>query len=85
MATRVEKSLIVNVPVSRVYNQWTQFEEFPNFMNGVETVTQLSDDRLVWLAEIGGVQRQWEAQILEQVPDRKVAWAATRVRRTLAR
>jgi hypothetical protein len=77
MATRVEKSLIVNVPVSRAYNQWTQFEEFPNFMNGVETVTQLSDDRLVWLAEIGGVRRQWEAQILEQVPDRKVAWAAT--------
>jgi hypothetical protein len=77
MATRVEKSLIVNVPVSRAYNQWTQFEEFPNFMSGVDTVTQLSDDRLVWLAEIAGVRRQWEAQILEQVPDRKVAWAAT--------
>ena len=77
MSTRVEKTIMVNVPVSRAYNQWTQFEEFPQFMNGVESVTQLEDDRLAWVAEIGGVRRQWEARILEQVPDRKVAWAAT--------
>jgi carbon monoxide dehydrogenase subunit G len=77
MSTKVEKRILVNVPVSTAYNQWTQFEEFPHFMGGIKSVTQLSDDRLEWVAEIGGVRRQWEAKILEQVPDRKVAWAAT--------
>ena len=77
MSTRVEKRVLVNVPVSVAYNQWTQFEEFPHFMGGVKSVKQLSDDRLEWVAEIGGVRRQWQARILEQVPDRKVAWAAT--------
>ena len=77
MTTQVEKSTIVNVPVSTAYNQWTQFEEFPHFMGGVTKVTQLGDDRLEWVAEIGGVKRQWEARILEQIPDQKVAWAAT--------
>lgn len=77
MSTKVEKRILVNVPVSTAYNQWTQFEEFPHFMGGVKSVTQLSDDRLEWVAEIGGIRRQWEARILEQVPDRKVAWAAT--------
>jgi carbon monoxide dehydrogenase subunit G len=77
MTTKVEKSVVVNVPVSTAYNQWTQFEDFPQFMNGVTSVTQLSDDRLQWVAEIAGVKRQWEARILEQVPDQKVAWAAT--------
>ena len=64
-------------PGEPVYNQWTQFEEFPQFMGGVQSVTQLSDDRLDWVAEIAGVKRQWDARILEQVPDQKVAWAAT--------
>ena len=77
MTTKVEKSILVNVPVSRAYNQWTQFEDFPQFMGGVKKVTQLSDDRLEWVAEIAGVRRQWTAKILEQVPDQKVAWAAT--------
>ncbi|WP_314215811.1 SRPBCC family protein [Pseudarthrobacter equi] len=77
MSTKVEKRILVNVPVSTAYNQWTQFEEFPHFMGGVKSVTQLSDDRLEWVAEIGGIRRQWEAKILEQVPDRKVSWAAT--------
>ncbi|WP_455835631.1 SRPBCC family protein [Pseudarthrobacter siccitolerans] len=77
MSTKVEKRILVNVPVSTAYNQWTQFEEFPHFMGGVKSVTQLSDDRLEWVAEIGGIRRQWEARILEQIPDRKVAWAAT--------
>ena len=76
MTTKVEKSILVNVPVSTAYNQWTQFEDFPQFMAGVAQVTQLSDDRLEWVAEIAGVRRQWIAQILEQVPDRKVAWAS---------
>lgn len=77
MSTKVEKRILVNVPVSTAYNQWTQFEDFPHFMGGVKSVTQLNDDRLEWVAEIGGVRRQWEAKILEQVPDRKIAWAAT--------
>jgi hypothetical protein len=77
VSTKVEKRILVNVPVSTAYNQWTQFEEFPHFMGGVKSVTQLSDDRLEWVAEIAGVKRQWEARILEQTPDRKVAWAAT--------
>ncbi|MBT2551636.1 SRPBCC family protein [Arthrobacter sp. ISL-5] len=77
MSTRVEKRILVNVPVSTAYNQWTQFEDFPHFMGGVKKVTQLSDDRLEWVAEIAGLKRKWEAKILEQVPDRKVAWAAT--------
>ena len=77
VTTKVEKRILVNVPVSTAYNQWTQFEDFPQFMGGVKSVTQLSDDRLEWVAEIAGVRRQWTARILEQVPDRKVAWAAT--------
>ena len=77
MSTKVEKRILVNVPVSVAYNQWTQFEEFPHFMGGVKSVKQLSDDRLEWVAEIAGVRRQWEARILEQIPDRKVSWAAT--------
>src|SRR5689334_12448702 len=77
MTTKVEKSILVNVPISTAYNQWTQFEEFPRFMGGVTSVTQLTDDRLEWVAEIGGVKRTWEARILEQVPDQKIAWAAT--------
>jgi len=77
MTTQVQKSILVNVPVSTAYNQWTQFEDFPQFMSGIKQVTHLSDDRLEWVAEIAGVRRQWEAKILEQVPDQKVAWAAT--------
>ena len=77
MTTNVEKSIVVNVPVSTAYNQWTQFQDFPQFMGGIKSVTQLSDDRLEWVAEIAGVRRRWEAKILEQIPDRKIAWAAT--------
>ena len=77
MTTKVEKSVVVNMPVFTVYNQWTQFEDFPQFMGGITSVTQLSDDRLEWVAEIAGVRRRWEAKVLEQVPDRKVSWAAT--------
>jgi ribosome-associated toxin RatA of RatAB toxin-antitoxin module len=75
--TRVEHRVLVNVPVSVAYNQWTQFEDFPHFMGGITKVTQLSDDRLEWVAELAGVRRQWEAKILEQIPDKKVSWAAT--------
>ncbi len=77
MTTKVEKSVEVDVPISTVYNQWTQFEEFPQFMGGVEQVEQLDDRTLRWVAQIAGVRREWNATVLEQVPDQKVAWAAT--------
>ncbi len=77
MTTKVEKTVTVNVPISTAYNQWTQFEDFPQFMGGVSQVEQLDDKRLHWVAEIGGVKREWYATILEQRPDEKIAWAAT--------
>jgi hypothetical protein len=77
MTTKVERSIQVDVPVTTAYNQWTQFEDFPYFMGGVKEVRQLDDRRLHWVAEIAGVRREWEASILEQVPDQKIAWAAT--------
>ncbi|TDB74194.1 SRPBCC family protein [Micromonospora sp. KC723] len=77
MTTVVDKSIEVDVPVSTAYNQWTQFEEFPRFMGGVQEVRQLDDRRMHWVARIAGVRREWDATVLEQVPDEKVAWAAT--------
>jgi hypothetical protein len=77
MSTKVEESIQVDVPVSTAYNQWTQFEDFPHFMGGIKEVHQHGDQRLHWVAEIAGVRREWEAAILEQVPDQKIAWAAT--------
>jgi carbon monoxide dehydrogenase subunit G len=77
MTTKVEKTITVDVPVTTAYNQWTQFEDFPEFMGGVQQVEQLDDRRLHWVAQIGGVKREWYATILEQRQDEKVAWAAT--------
>jgi len=76
MTTTVERSIRVDVPVSVAYNQWTQFEEFPRFMGGVSEVTQLDDRHVRFVAQIAGVRREWEAEILEQIPDSKIAWAA---------
>ena len=73
----IEASVEVKVPVSTAYNQWTQFEEFPEFMQGVESVEQTDDTHLRWVAEIGGVRREWDAEITEQHPDERVAWKAT--------
>jgi uncharacterized membrane protein len=73
----VEDSIEVNVPVSTAYNQWTQFEQFPRFMEGVKQVRQLDDKRLFWHAEIAGKDKQWEAEIYEQEPDRVIAWRST--------
>src|SRR5438132_13542902 len=73
MAT-IEKSVDVNMPLRTVYNQWTQFEEFPKFMEGVSEVRQLDDKRLHWKAEIGGQEREWDAEITEQIPDKRIAW-----------
>jgi uncharacterized membrane protein len=72
----IEKSIEVNVPVRTAYNQWTQFEEFPNFMEGIESVTQLDDTHLRWVAEIAGQKHEWKAEITEQTPDERVAWKA---------
>ena len=77
MATQVEKTVEVDVPVHTAYNQWTQFEEFPRFMGGVDEVRQIGPALTHWVAQIAGVRREWDAAILEQVPDSKVAWAAT--------
>jgi uncharacterized membrane protein len=74
--SQIEQSIDVKVPVRPVYNQWTQFEDFPKFMEGVEKVRQLDDTRLEWVAEIGGQQREWEAKITEQIPDERIAWAS---------
>ncbi|HEX7863068.1 MAG TPA: SRPBCC family protein [Verrucomicrobiae bacterium] len=70
----VEKCIEVEAPVSMVYNQWTQFEEFPRFMEGVEEVKQLDDKRLYWRAEVGGKILEWDAEIFEQIPDQRIAW-----------
>lgn len=77
MTTRVEKSIDVEKPVRTVYNQWTQFESFPEFMQGVERVEQKDDKRLHWVAEIGLADREWDAEIVEQTPDQVIAWKAT--------
>jgi uncharacterized membrane protein len=71
---KIEKTIDVEAPIQTVYNQWTQFEEFPRFMEGVKSVKQLDDKRLHWVAEIGGKQKEWNARITEQLPDRKIAW-----------
>ena len=73
----VEKSVDVNVPVSTAYNQWTQFEEFPRFMEGVKSVTQTDDTHLRWVAEIAGKEKEWDAEISEQSPDQRIAWHST--------
>ena len=73
----IETSVEVEAPVRAVYNQWTQFEEFPKFMEGVERVEQKDDQTLHWVAEIGGQRREWDAKITEQKPDDRVAWCST--------
>jgi uncharacterized membrane protein len=76
MAT-IEESVEVMVPVRTAYNQWTQFEAFPQFMEGVEQVRQLTDTKVHWVAEIAGQRREWDSEITEQVPDQRIAWRST--------
>jgi uncharacterized membrane protein len=73
---KIEKSIDVDVPVRVAYNQWTQFEEFPQFMEGVDEVTQLEDTRLHWKATIAGQTKEWYSRITEQTPDQRIAWTS---------
>jgi uncharacterized membrane protein len=73
----IEESIDINVPVRTAYNQWTQFEQFPDFMEGVESVTQIDDTHLHWVADIAGARREWDAVVTEQHPDERVAWTST--------
>ena len=74
---RFERSIEINVPVRTAYNQWTQFEELQRFMDGVEEVRQLDDLRVHWKASIAGQEEEWNATIIDQVPDQHVAWCNT--------
>jgi uncharacterized membrane protein len=73
----VQESVDVNVPVQTAYNQWTQFESFPEFMSGVSSVRQLDDKHLQWVVKVGGVKREFAAEITEQHPDERIAWKST--------
>jgi uncharacterized membrane protein len=73
----IEDSIEVEVPVRTAYNQWTQFEDFPAFMEGVKEARQLDDKRLSWRAEIAGKEVTWNAEITHQEPDRRIAWRST--------
>ena len=73
----VQKSIDVSVPVSTAYNQWTQFEEFPRFMEGVKSVRQLDNKRLHWVTQIAGKEETFDAIIDQQVPDQRIAWHST--------
>ena len=76
MTETIEKSVEIERPVTTVYNQWTLFEEFPRFMDGVERVEQVDDRRLRWTVDIAGVDREFEAEITEQTPDQVIEWRA---------
>ena len=75
--TTIEQSIDLDVPVRAAYDQWTRFEEFPQFMKGVEEIRQIDDRHLHWVAELGGSRHEWDAEITEQHPDERVAWRNT--------
>ena len=72
--SRFESTIVVDVPARVAYDQWTQFESFPLFMDGVQSVEQLDDRRLSWVATVGGRREAWTAEIVDQTPDRRIAW-----------
>ena len=72
--SQVEESVEVDVPLSAVYNQWTQFQEFPHFMDGVESIEQRTPTLTHWVTKVDGVRREFDAEVTEQVPDERVAW-----------
>jgi uncharacterized membrane protein len=73
----VQESIELNVPLSTAYNQWTQFEEFPKFMDSVQEVRQVDDTHLHWKAVVAGKPKEWDSEITEQIPDRRIAWRST--------
>jgi uncharacterized membrane protein len=75
--SQMEKSIDVDVPVRKAYDQWTQFEQFPRFMEGIESVHQIDDKRLHWKAKLGGKSIEWDAEIVEQTPDTRISWRST--------
>ena len=75
--SQIIETVDVDVPVRTAYDQWTQFEEFPRFMEGVESVRQIDDTHLEWAASIAGQRKEWRAEITEQTPDQRIAWTAT--------
>ncbi|MCC7122728.1 MAG: SRPBCC family protein [Gammaproteobacteria bacterium] len=77
MEHRIEEMIDLAVPVRTAYDQWTRFEEFPAFMSGVREVVQLDDTHLRWKVEIAGTERTFTAEIIEQIPDERIAWATT--------
>ena len=74
--SQIIETIDVEVPVRVAYDQWTQFEEFPRFMDAVEKVEQLDDTTIRWTAKIAGVTKTWTAKITEQEPDQRIAWAS---------
>ena len=75
--SKIESSIDVAVPVGVAYDQWTQFEDFPRFMDAVESVSQRDDRHLHWVAKVAGVRKEWDAEITQQEPDQRVAWTST--------
>jgi uncharacterized membrane protein len=73
----VTESVDVHVPVHTAYNQWTQFESFPHFMNGVEAISQIDERHLHWVTKVAGVKREFDTEITEQHPDERIAWKST--------
>jgi uncharacterized membrane protein len=77
MLKTIEKSIEINAPVRAVYEQWTHFEDFPRFMKGIEEVRQIDDKHLHWRAHVGGKPLEWDAEIVDQVPDQVISWRST--------
>jgi uncharacterized membrane protein len=75
--SQIRDCIEVNVPVHAAYDQWTQFESFPRFMDGIKSVQQLDPRHLHWIAELGGRQTEWDAEITSNMPDREIAWTST--------
>lgn len=74
--SKIEQSIDVSVPVRVAYDQWTQFEEFPRFMDGIESVKQVDDTHLHWVAKLAGIRKEWDARITQQEPDQRIAWTS---------
>jgi uncharacterized membrane protein len=74
MSSSIHESIDVNVPASTAYNQWTQFEDFPKFMESVHEIRQIDDTHLHWRADVAGKEEEWDAEITEQIPDKRIAW-----------